>query len=111
MHRLLNPYLTNFYAARDLSPIPDLSRYKIAWIAISDEMMHGGGQRVQVRAWVRVALVLLWRRVVRRQNPGHIRILNSGSAEVDQLHLAVPADKNIAGINIPVENARLMNRL
>ena len=79
-------------------------------IAAGQQMMHRGGQRVEIRARLDLAHVLFGRRVADRAD---LRAPSTGwqearDSEIDQHRAAVLVDHDIAGLQIAVNYRRLL---
>ncbi len=92
-------------------------RWMIARVAVGQQVMQGGSQRVQVRTRVGIALVLLGRRVTRgaqRRCLFALRVtggIGAGDAEVNQVRaLIFSADDDVGGLDVAMHNGRVLLR-
>ena len=77
-----------------------------------DHLIHGNSEGIDVAARIAGQALGLFRRDVvdrsHRQRPGRLGGDRPGDAEVRHLHLAVTADDDVLGFDIPVDNVVLM---
>src|SRR5581483_8948030 len=77
-------------------------------VAPGEQMMHRGGKRVEIRARLDLAHVLLRRGVADRAylSPAATRRQEARDAEVDEHRAAVLVDHNVAGLEVAVDDRR-----